>query len=177
MQRVEVERPAAGPPKRPSSPQVSWRPVEACNEAIFDRVRTHRENDWHRGGCGFGGQRRRCTAVGEDQRHLVADEIVYEKGKTIYSFSAEQYSISTFCPSTNPTSLRPWRNASTKSVTAPAHFRSSPISEHATFDLKLPGTGRSDTRSLFARRALAKRFPGYSQRRFCILIHKSPAPA
>ena len=26
-----------------------------------------------------------------------------------------------------------------------------------------------------SRRAVAKRFPGYSQRRFCILIHKSPA--
>jgi hypothetical protein len=49
------------------------------------------------------------------------------------------------------------------------------------FDLKLPGT---DDRRLafgypgcYSRRAVAKRFPGYSQRRFCILIHKSPAPA
>jgi hypothetical protein len=54
------------------------------------------------------------------------------------------------------------------------------LAEMQFFHLKFPGTGRSAPRlripGCYSRRAVAKRFPGYSQRRFCILIHKVRLP-
>jgi len=63
----------------------------------------------------LGGQRRWRAAIGEYHRHL-SDEIVHEHGETIILVLRERYSMSTFCPSTNPASLRPRRKPSTKSV-------------------------------------------------------------
>jgi hypothetical protein len=98
---------------------IAARSRKAGDESGRNRIRAEGEHDWDRRSRCLCGKRGGCAGGREQYRNLLPDQVVASVGNRSYCPSAQRYSIVTFCPSINPSSLRPWRSAAMAAESLP----------------------------------------------------------